>query len=393
MSNKKRIAIICPSLNHGGAEKVAADLSIYFADRGYDVFLFLQEMPVNGDYIYKGKSVQLSALSLKLSPKHLNQKLFCILHDICELRKLKKQYKITISISIMQWCNFLNILSKKNEKTILTIHSVTSKRTDFAKKIYNNKMVYRYLYQFADQIVFVSKYCFSDWKNHYGDFFNISKVIYNPSILYSDDTSKQIKGGKENIVVFVARLEGIKQPWYLIRMFSYVIKQVKNAKLVILGDGPLRQGLVDLVESLGLCHNIEFVGFTRKVGMYLEKAKVIINTSKSEAFPCSLIEAMQKGVPIIMNDCPGGCRELLQVENEISDTDGNVITKYGILTPRLRENCATTNELSKEEISMGEATVELLTNEKLRTKMSMACLERANDFDLDTIGKEWEKII
>jgi hypothetical protein len=54
---KKRIAMIVPSLWNGGAEKVAADMSLYLSDAGYDVFFFLNQFDRKNSYHHKGREV------------------------------------------------------------------------------------------------------------------------------------------------------------------------------------------------------------------------------------------------------------------------------------------------------------------------------------------------
>ena len=111
------IGIIVNCLQGGGAERCAADLSVYFSDQGYNVIVFT-DLSFSREYEYKGILVDFTYhLDISEKSNPLEEK-------IDELRKLKEQNNIDISISFMQFANYINVLSKGREKVILTTHSV-----------------------------------------------------------------------------------------------------------------------------------------------------------------------------------------------------------------------------------------------------------------------------
>jgi glycosyltransferase involved in cell wall biosynthesis len=91
--------------------------------------------------------------------------------------------------------------------------------------------------------------------------------------------------------------------------------------LIILGDGPLRTELQNLIESFGLVDTIELLGYVENPLKYFARADVFILSSLVEGMPNVLVEAMMCGCTPVSTDCPTGPRELLQ--------DG----KYGYLVP------------------------------------------------------------
>lgn len=78
--------------------------------------------------------------------------------------------------------------------------------------------------------------------------------------------------------------------------------------LIILGDGDLLPSLKNKYKSN--C-NIEFRGFCKDVLQYLQSADVYVSASRSEGLPCSVIEAMLTGLPVILSDIPSH-REVLR---------------------------------------------------------------------------------
>lgn len=286
----------------------------------------------------------------------------------------------------------MNILSRCHDKVIVTMHNVVSKRKEIPVSICNNKWVYRYLYQLADFIVFVSKYCQRDWNEHYGDALHKTRLIYNP-VRKMNGTESKLTGYGNNLVLFLARFDGIKRPWHVIRMFSRVLERVPDARLLMLGEGMLLDPMKELVNAMGMGENILFAGQVGNVEDYLKIAKVSVLASASEAFPCSVIEAMKCGVPVVANDCPGGIREALGAKRK-SGEHGIELAACGLITPCLDgKKYSAADELSAEEKYMADAVVRLLTEQKLYSECSRRCKQRAEKFDLERIGSIWEEII
>ncbi len=392
INEKKRIAMILPSIGGGGAERVAADLSLYFSANGYDIFFFVKHRGM-GTMAYPHIGHETIIPMTYMDQKKSDIKtLGTLCREAGVLRQMKKEYGIDISISFMPESNMLNLLSRYHDKVIVTIHHVVSKRRELARSVCNNKWIYRYLYQLADYIVLVSKYCQRDWIKHYGDAFHKTRLIYNP-VRKMKCTDSKLTGYGSNVVLFLAKFEGIKRPWHIIRMFSRVLEKIPDAKLLMLGDGILMSSMKELSKTMGMEKNIVFAGRVENVEDYLKIAKVSVLASASEAFPCSVIEAMKCGVPVVANDCPGGIREALRIRKQ-SDKSEIKRADCGFITPFLDgKKYSASDELSIEEKYMADAVVRLLTGQSLYEECSQACIQRAKKYDLERIGLIWEGLI
>jgi glycosyltransferase involved in cell wall biosynthesis len=108
---------------------------------------------------------------------------------------------------------------------------------------------------------------------------------------------------------------GTLAPWkgfpYLIEAFS-LLRQSRDARLVILGDGPSRAELEAMVERLGLTGSVKMPGFVSNPLKYFSRADVFALSSLVEGMPNVLVEAMMCGCTPVSTDCPTGPRELLQ---------------------------------------------------------------------------------
>src|SRR5690625_2500259 len=103
-------------------------------------------------------------------------------------------------------------------------------------------------------------------------------------------------------IITVGRLTKQKGHWHLIRAFKIVKNEIPNAKLVILGDGPLKSYLISLSKQLELEDDVYFLGFQKNPFKYLVNSDVYAFPSLYEGFPNALCEAMACGLPVISTD-------------------------------------------------------------------------------------------
>ncbi len=113
------------------------------------------------------------------------------------------------------------------------------------------------------------------------------------------------------VILAIGRLARQKDLPTLIRAFSLVLKEEREARLIILGEGKERGHLEGLVEELGLSGKVDLPGFTHNPFSYLARASCFVLSSAWEGSPNVLIEALSLGVPSVATDCPTGPREIL----------------------------------------------------------------------------------
>lgn len=378
-TDTKRIAIITNSIQGGGAERCAADLSIYFDKCGYRVFFFT-DLSIKQDYEYAGTLVNLSYI-IDVS-KYRDEKEAWI-NKVQEIELLKAKYQIDISISFMQFANYINILSKGRDRVILTTHSVNSIYAKMENSVFWSEHTFQELYQYADLITFPSEYCRSDWLKHYGDKNNITRTVYNPVHFMNYDKAQK----KENLILAIGRMHSIKRQWHLIKAFKIVQEVYPDYKLIILGDGDLRAKLESLITEFGLQGQVEMPGNVTNVSEYLNRAQIMIMSSYCEAMSCSVLEALSAGVPVISCDSPGGIREEIGVDSNIECIENPIQGKCGIITPFIKENSM--KEFSKEEIIFANEIIHLIRDDNLRDELSGKARNAVDAFSIEKIGKIW----
>lgn len=143
-------------------------------------------------------------------------------------------------------------------------------------------------------------------------------VIYNgvdlakaDMILESGPKSASIRSNysiSEDDIFFLhaARLTGVKNQLKLINGFARAAAEHPEARLVIAGDGELRDALHNLVEELDISKNVIFTGLLSRQDTYclMKAADGFVMNSLSEGMSVALLEAMAFSLPCILSDIP-----------------------------------------------------------------------------------------
>ena len=110
-------------------------------------------------------------------------------------------------------------------------------------------------------------------------------------------------------LICVGRLEFMKRIDTVIDAFS-LLKDRKDCRLVIVGDGVARQALKTQVRKLGLLNSVTFTGNLVNPFPLLKNASAFILASEFEGFSNSALEAMFCDVPLITSFCSSDAREM-----------------------------------------------------------------------------------
>ncbi len=109
---------------------------------------------------------------------------------------------------------------------------------------------------------------------------------------------------------------GSLAPWKgfadLIDAVALLLRSGREARLVILGDGPLRAQLETRIADAGLVASVRLAGRVDNPLKYFARAQAFALSSHVEGLPNVLVEAMLCGCTPVATDCPTGPREVLQ---------------------------------------------------------------------------------
>ena len=143
-------------------------------------------------------------------------------------------------------------------------------------------------------------------------------VIYNPAVMpdalgraeEAPDHPWFADGGPP-VVLGAGRLARQKDFPTLIEAFRRVPEE-RPCRLLILGEGPMRQELESRVRALGLEGQVSLPGWVENPYAFMARAALFVLSSRHEGFPGALVEALACGCPAVSTDCPAGPAEILE---------------------------------------------------------------------------------
>ena len=145
---------------------------------------------------------------------------------------------------------------------------------------------------------------------------NITFLVRDPIINISKINLKKKEKIEENLngkefIINVGRLTKQKNQKFLIDGFFLIKKKYSNLKLLILGDGELKNYLKLYVKTLKLENDVFFLGHKENVFKYYEKSLCFLLTSRWEDPGFVLVEAAATKTPVISSNCKNGPKEFI----------------------------------------------------------------------------------
>ena len=174
--------------------------------------------------------------------------------------------------------------------------------------------IYKQVTRWADHVVCVSEAVKNEFMKL--GIYCGSSVIYPPldieKVLASDQENMRKPEKLENQLVMgiVARLSEEKRHIDLLEAFSIITQKYNNLRLIIVGDGPLRNSLERMARKLKIDDKVDFTGFQKNVLKYLHMMDIFILPSRTEGLPRSTIEAMACSLPVVATRV-GGLPEIV----------------------------------------------------------------------------------
>ena len=151
------------------------------------------------------------------------------------------------------------------------------------------------------------RYLFGDKAFDKGEVKIIHNAIDVEKFKYDPEARKQLRkeiGIKDSdfVIGHIGRFVEQKNHRFLIDIFAEVKKEKKNAKLVLVGQGPLREEIEEKAKNLGLEKDVFFLGQRNDTNKLYSVFDVFCLPSLYEGLPVVGIEAQANGVPCVFSD-------------------------------------------------------------------------------------------
>lgn len=302
------ILFILPSFAGGGAERVLLNLLIQLHHRGRDVQLIV----LNSNGPLK-----------KMIPKEI------VCYNLHSLTLRKAIFPLILKINLLKPKVVFSTLSYVNLLLIFIRFLLPNKFLLFAREanlpsisISNNKFptfmnfVYRRLYRYADKIICTSLRMKSEFIEHFDIPEKKLFLLSNPvdENLIRQMSAKKLDIDKSNIC-FVASGRLVYQKGFerLLKLFSELDNN--NLRLYILGEGPMKNDLAQIIKKLDIQHKAFLVGFCDNPWQWYANADIFLLSSRWEGMSNAALEALSCGTPVIATSDSGGIAELAKKAN------------------------------------------------------------------------------
>lgn len=380
----KKVGMLVNSIGFGGNERSVVNVATAIGDR-LDVTVITQE-DCGNHYNYKGKVINMDTPCADT----MLGKVFNSIRRIIRFKKIVKDNHFDTVFIILPVSNPINYL-RLGCKKIVSCRDCGDliKRTD--KYIMMTKS--------SDLIVSNSEYQSDYLVKKAPRLSDKSKVIYNIIDIdrighlkseEPDQVLEQFMQGHK-CVISTGRFADAKGLNNLLKSFSLLSKRDDDVRLVMIGDGDLRDKIEKLIEDLNLNDKVILPGFLDNPFKYITRADVFVLPSFYEGFPNTLIEAMACGTPVIATDCPSGPAEILCGTAE----NGSTITEYGVLLRPFVEQEATWNasDIRSDHREFADAMEKVLQDQNLAHTISENAYDRIKCFTAEKIAGDWIEIL
>jgi glycosyltransferase involved in cell wall biosynthesis len=329
----------------GGVENYVYHLSKELIKLGHKIKVICADEPSIGDGIIDGIQVKRLNYMGKIANTNITPKLPQTI--------LKEDFDIIHTHLPTPWsADWSAVVSLiKNKPLILTYHNdiVGEGIYSYIAKSYNFILL-PLLLKSAKKIIVTHKR-YIDFSPHLKEYIKKIEVIPPGIDLDKFKPMPQTKR-REKIILFVGILDKFhryKGLDYLIKAMTFIKRDIFNVKLIVGGNGVLKEEYIKLSRSLGLEKQIDFVGFIpqNKLIEYYNNCDVFVLpslSSEQEGFGIVLLEAMACGKPVVTTNIVG------LAENIKSIGSGRVIEPG-------------------KEIELSKAIIEILNNEDLANEM------------------------
>ncbi|VVC02759.1 Trehalose synthase [Candidatus Burarchaeum australiense] len=372
---------------HGGSEKVVYEVSKRLvANQGHDITVLTSRLPntvpsetLDGIKIVRASpSIYLEKMPALFPPPYTIVPFFNF--------TLMQQDADIFHIHNRFWYYYGTMLelamrkSLQGKKIAITLHNALPRGVSFG--VDNGALAYDLLVgrrwmELADVIIAVSAYTRDvtvpkslKHKVHVAHN-GVDVTRFNVTASGAGVRKKLGIGADAFVVLENARMVEQKGYRYLLDAFAMLKKKHKNAELVAIGKGPLKQQLLDLAAKLGISKSVHFVtGIPEEeLPLYYRAADVFAHSAIWE--PCAVVhpEALASGLPVVAAAI-GGNPE--QIGGE-------------------RDGCGLLVE-PRDAKAMFEAIDGLYADEKLRKRMGANARRRAvKEFAWEVVAGKWNK--
>lgn len=293
------IAFFLPHLRHGGLERLCVTLIRNLRRERFRPLVIVQKR--EGEFLNLLEGTDIVALRNRRAP-------ICIL----ELASLLQRHRAQVIYTGTTATNIYASVAARlcGCRSVISEHTPLAENAAEAKWRRLRMAAVKLTYPLADLVVAPLPQIGVVLRNVLGRRCPPFRCLPNPVVDHI--LPPRLVPDQARRFVSVGRLAEVKRFDLMIRAFAILHDRFPDATLQILGEGPERPKLEELVRSLNLGSSVLLPGYAQDVSRRIGDADLYLCTSQREGFGNAIVEAMATGVPVVSLDCPVGPEVILQ---------------------------------------------------------------------------------
>ena len=301
----ERILVLGLSKERGGIENYIFNTTerISSSDVGFD---FLVKEQLNEEFYKRVNSMEGTVFVAGTFRKNI----FKVWKSLCAFYKKNQYRKIYINLSYAPTLIYI-IPALWNKVETVYIHSHASDDIRYIRHVIFRKLFFDIILRKVKCVYMGCSVGACEWMYGKRICDNYEQIIVNNAVDYNrfmykpEMTSKvrsQYKLNDNFVIGHVGRFGVEKNHTFLIQAFYELQKNRENVRLLLVGNGPLRGEIEQLVEHLGITDKVVFVGETSQVSDFYNAMDCFWLPSIYEGFPMVAVEAQVNGLRCVFSD-------------------------------------------------------------------------------------------
>jgi GalNAc-alpha-(1->4)-GalNAc-alpha-(1->3)-diNAcBac-PP-undecaprenol alpha-1,4-N-acetyl-D-galactosaminyltransferase len=360
----RRLTLVVPSLELGGAEHVVAQMANQWSALGEQVTVITLSSAACDTYSLDAAVTRIALNAMRESRGAIE----AAAHNLIRVRLLRAAIARSEPQTVISFTDRMNVLTILACRP-LGVDTVISERIDPSRYQIGRAWSWlrRRIYPSARALVVQTQRV----RQQMLRMMRGRPVYVIPNAVFNPPTASQITRdpAATRWIVAVGRLTSQKGFDLLIEAFSRIAEAHPNWSLKILGEGPERAALDKLIASKLLTRRVILAGWENDPTAVLRQSEVFVLSSRFEGFPNALLEAMACGLASISFNCESGPAEIIR-----DGIDGLLIAP-------------------EDDAALAAAMERLIADEPLRRRLGSEAARVVERFGVEQYFARWEAVL
>jgi glycosyltransferase involved in cell wall biosynthesis len=359
----RQIAIVIESMGGGGAQHVAAVLANAWVADDQQVALITMQ-PAALDRFRLDERIHRIVMGGVGASTNAVAAIWANLIRIARLRAAIRGSGADIVLSFIGTTNVLTVLASLGLRRRIVI----AERNDPARQSLGRTWDWlrRVIYRRADLVIANSRGAIEAMSGYVPR----ERMIWLPNPLRTAPKNSGADVPRTSpFFLAVGRLDRQKAHDILLDAFARICSDLPNWQLMVLGDGRLRDKLIEQASTLKLGARVQFAGFVDDPFPWYRAATIFVHPAVHEGLPNAVLEAMSEGLPVIVTDAQEGLREI------VSDGVSGVVVPAG------------------DSGSVARAMLTLACEADLRRRLGEGARRAIEPFRADSVVAAWSRAV